>query len=119
MERNDLLRTVFETLSINGYYLVGNDSNRYVNSDGWFELNISLWFQEERIMYVFTAYGDIDLENEYLSKIPCRLDFYEIEYYLKEDDAKYFLETLLSNDKLVNLFDNDMIDKIEDYINNN
>ena len=56
-----------------GYTVYANDTHRWVDSDGWYEVQFTLE-KDGKDIYINTQYGDRDLEEEWTNNNgPCEI----------------------------------------------
>lgn len=101
-----------------GYTVYANDTHRWVDSDGWYEVQFTLLNGEKEI-YINTQYGDRDLEEEWTNNNgPCEISdaFYSMKYSSNYWDFTYFFSNFIDDGEFNTLLPNDLKMEIKDII---
>lgn len=101
-----------------GYTVYANDTHRWVDSDGWYEVQFTLLNGEKEI-YINTQYGDRDLEEEWTNNNgPCEISdaFYSMKYSSNYWDFTYFFSNFIDDGEFNTLLPNDLKMEIKNII---
>ena len=101
-----------------GYTVYANDTHRWVDSDGWYEVQFTL-YKDGKEIYINTQYGDRDLEEEWTNNNgPCEISdaFYSMKYSSNYWDFRYFFTNFIDDGEFNTLLPNDLKMEIKNII---
>lgn len=101
-----------------GYTVYANDTHRWVDSDGWYEVEFTLLNGEKEI-YINTQCGDRDLEEEWTNNNgPCEIydAFYSMKYSSNYWDFTYFFSNFIDDGEFNALLPSDLKMEIKNII---
>jgi hypothetical protein len=85
---NNALRYVLENYSC---FLEADDTHRWVDTDGFYEVQFTIKFDNDKSIYLTTVYGGQTLQDEWSHANPQSVNYADFECMMDDWDCEYAL----------------------------